>query len=371
MPHLLLTNISKTYPDGTAAARDINLSVEKGELVVLVGPSGCGKSTTLRIIAGLEEQSTGDVWIAGRQVNRVEPKDRNIAMVFQNYALYPHMTVRKNMAFALKMRGVGREEIERRVAEAARILDLASVMDKRPAELSGGQRQRVAVGRAIVRDPAVFLFDEPLSNLDAKLRVSTRAEIKSLHRRLGATTVYVTHDQEEAMTLADRLVVMASGKIQQVGASLDVYRKPENRFVAAFIGTPSMGFLDGRVERHGSGAAFVEDGALGARIILPDSLSGLREGPAVLGVRPQALIPVADEDALGPSITLVPDLVEPLGDQTDVHGMTGAGRRLVARVPAAAAPASLGVACRYRIEPEGMHLFELGEFGKRVTVSGH
>ncbi len=249
MAEVLLDNVRKVYSNGHEAVKGVSLHIADGEFLVLVGPSGCGKSTTLRMVAGLEDATGGTIQIGGRVVNDVHPKDRDIAMVFQNYALYPHMTVAKNMGFALKLRGVPKTDVDRRVAEAARMLGIHDLLDRKPKQLSGGQRQRVAVGRAIVREPRAFLFDEPLSNLDAKLRVTTRAELKGLHQRLKTTTIYVTHDQEEAMTLGDRIVVMSQGVIQQVGAPMDVYRHPANRFVAGFIGTPPMNFLDGQIVR--------------------------------------------------------------------------------------------------------------------------
>ena len=240
-------HVDKRYANGFHAVRDLCLEVRDGEFVVLVGPSGCGKSTTLRMLAGLEEVTSGDICIGDRRVNDVGPADRDIAMVFQNYALYPHMTVRQNMAFGLKMRRTPQAEIERRTAEAAETLGIAALLDRRPRELSGGQRQRVALGRAIVRQPQVFLFDEPLSNLDAKLRVQMRAEIAALHHRLRTTMIYVTHDQVEAMTLGERIVVMDDGVVQQADAPLAIYREPANRFVAAFIGSPPMNFLAGEI----------------------------------------------------------------------------------------------------------------------------
>lgn len=248
MAELKLDNIYKIYDNNVTAVTDFNLHIQDKEFIVFVGPSGCGKSTTLRMIAGLEEISKGDFYIDGKLVNDVPPKDRDIAMVFQNYALYPHMTVYDNMAFGLKLRKFPKDEIDRRVTEAAKILGLEVYLKRKPAALSGGQRQRVALGRAIVRDAKVFLMDEPLSNLDAKLRVQMRAEIAKLHRRLETTTIYVTHDQTEAMTMATRLVVMKDGIIQQVGAPKDVYEKPENVFVGGFIGSPSMNFFNGKVE---------------------------------------------------------------------------------------------------------------------------
>src|SRR5215203_4300897 len=243
MASVRLEGVTKTYPNGHVAAKGLDLEIKDGEFMVLVGPSGCGKSTALRMIAGLETPTGGRVLIGERDVTSLPPQDRDIAMVFQTYALYPHMTVRENLAFGLKMRGTAEDGIEARVKEAARALGLESVLDRRPAQLSGGQRQRVALGRAIVREPKVFLFDEPLSNLDAKLRVETRAELARLHRRLGATVVYVTHDQEEAMTLGWRVAVMRDGYLQQVAPPMELYRRPANRFVAEFVGSPGMNFL--------------------------------------------------------------------------------------------------------------------------------
>ena len=244
MASLSLKNVCKVYPNGFEAVKDFNLEVEDKEFIIFVGPSGCGKSTTLRMIAGLEEISSGELIIDGKVMNDVEPKDRDIAMVFQNYALYPHMTVFDNMAFGLKLRKVPKDEIKAKVEEAARILDLEKLLDRKPKALSGGQRQRVAMGRAIVRNPKVFLMDEPLSNLDAKLRVQMRSEISSLHNRLGATIIYVTHDQTEAMTLGTRIVVLKDGVIMQVDSPQKLYNQPNNLFVAGFIGSPQMNFVD-------------------------------------------------------------------------------------------------------------------------------
>src|SRR2546429_1524628 len=260
MARVELQKVTKIYPGGVKAVDAIDLNIENQQFVVLVGPSGCGKSTTLRMIAGLEEISDGIIRIGDRVVNDVPPKNRDIAMVFQNYALYPHMTVYKNMAFGLKLRRMPKQQIHQRVMEAAKILDIEHLLDRKPKQLSGGQRQRVAVGRAIVREPAAFLFDEPLSNLDAKLRVTTRAELKRLHQRLKTTTIYVTHDQEEAMTLGDRIVVMKDGLIQQSDTPLNTYNQPRNRFVAGFIGMPPMNFFDGRLSRSQDGLVFVEGG---------------------------------------------------------------------------------------------------------------
>src|SRR5881394_3868556 len=267
MARVELQKITKIYPGGVKAVDAVDLSIADQEFVVLVGPSGCGKSTTLRMIAGLEEITGGQIRIGDRIVNDIPPKNRDIAMVFQNYALYPHMTVYKNMAFALKLRGVPKDQIDARVTEAAKILDIEHLLDRKPKALSGGQRQRVAVGRAIVREPAAFLFDEPLSNLDAKLRVTTRAELKRLHHRLKTTTIYVTHDQEEAMTLGDRIVAMKDGKIQQADTPLNVYTHPNNRFVAGFIGMPPMNFFDGAIKQRDGQLAFEEGKLVNARVV--------------------------------------------------------------------------------------------------------
>jgi multiple sugar transport system ATP-binding protein len=248
MADIALENVTKRYPDGYEAVRDMSLQIQDGEFVILVGPSGCGKSTALRMVAGLEDITEGELKIGGETVNQKAPKDRDVAMVFQNYALYPHMTVRDNMGFALKLKGADKQEINQKVEEAARILDLMQHLDRKPSQLSGGQRQRVAMGRAIVRDPAAFLMDEPLSNLDAKLRVQMRTEVSRIQQRLGTTTIYVTHDQTEAMTLGDRVAVMRTGLLQQVGTPMELYNEPLNLFVAGFIGSPAMNFMPATVE---------------------------------------------------------------------------------------------------------------------------
>ncbi len=257
MASLALRNINKTYPNGFVAVKDFNLEIDDKEFIIFVGPSGCGKSTTLRMIAGLEEISSGELWIGDKKVNDVEPKDRDIAMVFQNYALYPHMSVFDNMAFGLKLRKTPKEEINKLVHEAAKILDIEHLLDRKPKALSGGQRQRVAMGRAIVRNPKVFLMDEPLSNLDAKLRVQMRIEISKLHQRLETTIIYVTHDQTEALTLGTRIVVMKDGIVQQVDSPVELYSKPKNLFVAGFIGSPQMNFMDAVVKKDGDTATLV------------------------------------------------------------------------------------------------------------------
>ena len=290
MASLSLKNVCKVYSNGFEAVKDFNLDVEDKEFVIFVGPSGCGKSTTLRMIAGLEEISSGELTIDGKVMNDVEPKDRDIAMVFQNYALYPHMTVFDNMAFGLKLRKVPKDEIKAKVEEAARILDLEKLLDRKPKALSGGQRQRVAMGRAIVRNPKVFLMDEPLSNLDAKLRVQMRSEIASLHNRLGATIIYVTHDQTEAMTLGTRIVVLKDGVIMQVDSPQKLYNQPNNLFVAGFIGSPQMNFLDAVCQKKGD-KVVLKVGP--ADIVLPPAkakklIDGGYEGKTVvLGIRPE------------------------------------------------------------------------------------
>jgi multiple sugar transport system ATP-binding protein len=356
-----LQHVTKTFDGKVRAVDDLSLTVPDGRLLVLVGPSGCGKSTTLRMIAGLERATSGDIRIGDRTVNNVHPKDRDVAMVFQNYALYPHMTVARNMGFALRNRKVPKDEIRTRVAETAEALGITDLLERRPGALSGGQQQRVALGRAIVRNPAVFLFDEPLSNLDAQLRLRMRAEIRSLQQRLRTTSIYVTHDQEEAMTLGDEIVVMEGGRMQQMGPPLDVYAAPANRFVASFIGSPTMNFLEGRVE---SGGEFVETG--GGAIALPPTLGPLADTPCdlTLGVRPQALSLVNGAGASGPAIDVRVDVVEPLGDVMDVVGRTAAGTTIVARIPARTDVAS-GHDVRFAIDPAKLHLFEPGSMGAR------
>jgi len=319
MAAIAIDDVEKTFPGGVQAVRRVSLRVEDGEFLVLVGPSGCGKTTLLRMIAGLDEATGGSISIGDRRVNDLPPGERDLAMVFQNYALYPHMTVRRNMAFALELRKVPKAEIERRVGEVAETLGLRDLLERRPKELSGGQRQRVALGRAIVRQPLAFLFDEPLSNLDARLRIQMRAELKRLHRRLRTTSIYVTHDQEEAMTLGDRVVVMKDGAIQQVGRPLDVYERPANRFVAGFMGMPPMNLLPGKV----ADARFE-----GAGLRIPLAAPG---GPAVLGIRPEHL---SDRPFAGASerLALRVSVVEPLGDRQDVTLTTADGTSLVARI---------------------------------------
>jgi multiple sugar transport system ATP-binding protein len=329
MAKVTLDSVRKVYDNGFVAVHDASFEVADGEFVVLVGPSGCGKSTTLRMIAGLESITEGRLSIGDRVVNDVPSNRRDIAMVFQNYALYPHMTVYENMAFALKLRNEPKPEIERRVRSAAEILDITEILDNRPRQLSGGQRQRVAVGRAIVRDPQVFLFDEPLSNLDAKLRVQTRKEIARLHRRLAATMIYVTHDQVEAMTMGDRIVVMNAGHVQQIGAPLELYERPANRFVAGFIGSPAMNFMEGTMRTEGGHSIFrVADQPVDLH--LPASPS--RSGRLTVGVRPEDIY-LAGPAAPGATVAVqaVIEAVEPMGNEIFVYARAGE-QDLVARI---------------------------------------
>ncbi|GGF68439.1 sn-glycerol-3-phosphate import ATP-binding protein UgpC 1 [Paracoccus acridae] len=334
MASITLDKVGKIYAGGTRAVGDVSIDIADGEFIVLVGPSGCGKSTLLRMVAGLESISEGTVRIGDRVVNDIEPADRDIAMVFQNYALYPHMSVRQNLAYGLKNRRTPKAEIDKRVAQAAEILQIGPFLDRKPRALSGGQRQRVAMGRAIVREPAAFLFDEPLSNLDAKLRVTMRLEIKELQRRLRTTSIYVTHDQLEAMTLADRLVVLNAGRIEQIGTPLEVYRRPASTFVASFIGSPAMNLISRHAVPHLPGTAHA--GTIGIR---PEDLAVAPDGPIEMEVL----------------------AVEELGAQRLVHGQTG-GERLTVTMPSGEPlPEYLRLAYR----PGSLHLFE-ADTGRRI-----
>lgn len=334
MAQVSLKNISKKFAGNIWAVHDINLGIENKEFVVMVGPSGCGKSTTLRIIAGLEEATGGSVYIGDQLVNDVPPKDRNIAMVFQNYALYPHMSVYENMAFALKLRKYPKAEIESRVKEAAAILGIEKLLERKPKELSGGQRQRVAVGRAIVRKPLVFLFDEPLSNLDAKMRVQMRTEIKKLHIKLQTTMIYVTHDQTEAMTMGDRIVVMKDGYIQQIADPITLYDKPVNRFVAGFIGNPPMNFVTGTIIKKESKLYFNE-GTFQIRIIdaMVAAVTPFVGKEIVFGIRPEDIYDKLFVSSASPENTIKAtcEIIEPMGSEVYLYLNTGKNS-LVARV---------------------------------------
>ncbi|MGB2985716.1 MAG: sn-glycerol-3-phosphate ABC transporter ATP-binding protein UgpC [Phycisphaerae bacterium] len=382
MASVTLDQVTKSFrsKDGeVSAVDDLSLAVADREFVVLVGPSGCGKTTTLRLIAGLEEVTAGTIRIGDRVVNDVAPRDRDIAMVFQNYALYPHMTVFNNMAFGLKMRRVPKSEIKCKVGEAARLLGIEHLLDRKPGALSGGERQRVALGRAIVRKPQVFLFDEPLSNLDARLRTQMRTEIKSLHRDLKTTILYVTHDQEEAMTLGNRIVILKEGVVQQCGTPLTVYNHPANRFVGGFIGTPPMNFLPGRLE--GDGEAVFFTGRIGRLAIPPELAKTLKphRGEAVaLGIRPEhfrlagaggmpawggAIDPCQELDTVGEMV--VRD-VEPLGESTNVHLEVPTGDSVVARV-SPTVTISPGQRVKLLVAMSQSHFFGAGERGERLN----
>ena len=361
MAGLEFVGVRKTYPNGVQAIHGIDMAVADGEFVVIVGPSGCGKSTLLRMVAGLETVTEGEIRIGQSRVNELEPADRNIAMVFQNYALYPHMSVFDNMAYGLRNRRTPRDEIARRVDSAAETLQLEGLLDRRPGQLSGGQRQRVAMGRAIVREPEAFLFDEPLSNLDAKLRVQMRLEIKRLQRALGTTSLYVTHDQVEAMTLADRLIVMNAGVAEQIGTPLDIYNAPATLFVAGFIGSPAMNFLSGTVAEDGGVANL--DGSERTLPVAPPASAG--RGRVAVGIRPEHLEPVPRERA---ALEVVVELVEALGADSLVHGQLadgGQGAAVTVRVDGARQVAA-GEVLPLAIAPKHVHFFDPDD-GKRLA----
>lgn len=367
MPNVRLRQLQKIYPSrgknpAFEAVKSIDLEIRDREFMVLVGPSGCGKTSVLRMIAGLEEITGGDISIGECVVNQVPPKDRDIAMVFQNYALYPHMTVFENMAFGLKLRKFPKKEIAERVQDAAKTLDIEDLLDRKPKALSGGQRQRVAVGRAIVRNPQVFLFDEPLSNLDAKTRVTTRAEISKLHDRLDATMIYVTHDQVEAMTMGNRICVMNEGKIMQTAAPLDLYYRPDNLFVAGFIGSPPMNFVQGRIENGDPGLSFVQDNRNGnsIRVPLTEKLEAIArpylEQEIILGIRPEDVRceNVSESEAVSAPIEI--DVVEPMGSETMLYLRTN-DTSLAARA-SGDAQFKVNQSIRIAFDPEKIHLFD-------------
>jgi multiple sugar transport system ATP-binding protein len=355
MASVAIRDVKKAF-GSTQVIHGVNISIDDGAFVVLVGPSGCGKSTLLRMIAGLENITGGEIRIGDRVVNNVPPKERDIAMVFQNYALYPHMTVAANMGFSLRLRGAPKSEIDARVDRAAAILGLKPLLERFPRQLSGGQRQRVAMGRAIVRDPQVFLFDEPLSNLDAKLRVAMRTEIKELHQRLKTTTVYVTHDQIEAMTMADKIVVMHDGIVEQIGTPLELYDKPDNQFVAGFIGSPAMNFLHGKVKANGS-AGF--EGPNGVKLPLGTAPANSDGRPAVYGIRPEHFT-IADDGADAEIV-----VVEPTGSETQVFAKLG-GEEIVA-VFRERHKFEPGDKVRLKPDPGLVHLFDEAT-GKRLNA---
>jgi sn-glycerol 3-phosphate transport system ATP-binding protein len=354
MAKVELRNVRKSY-GALEVIHGIDMHAADGEFIVIVGPSGCGKSTLLRMVAGLEAITSGEIEIGDRVVNNLEPKDRDIAMVFQNYALYPHMSVFANMAYGLRIRGLAKAQIEERVKRAAEILELGPLLQRTPRQLSGGQRQRVAMGRAIVREPAVFLFDEPLSNLDAKLRVQMRFEIQKLHRRLKTTSLYVTHDQVEAMTLAQRMIVMNAGRAEQIGTPMEVYQNPATVFVAGFIGSPAMNFIDGRSEDNGR----IQLDGSGALIVPKAPAAGKK---LTIGIRPEHLTPSKPSEA---NLVGSVEVIEALGADTLLH-VAVAGRTIIARLPAGT-PAEVGEPIALAADRDRIYMFD-AETGARVQV---
>jgi multiple sugar transport system ATP-binding protein len=369
MAAVRLDNVRKVYDNGKVAVAGASFEVADGELMVLVGPSGCGKTTLLRMIAGLETATSGTIAIDGRVVNDIAPRERDIAMVFQNYALYPHMSVAQNLAFGLKLRGVPRAEIERRVGAAAEMLGLTTMLESRPRQMSGGQRQRVALGRALVREPKVFLLDEPLSNLDAKLRLSMRVEIARLHKRLRATMICVTHDQSEAMTLGQRIAVCNNGEIQQLDTPMRLYEKPANLFVAGFLGSPAMNFLRGRLQfENGASARLQMDGAvlpLGDLIAARPDLKARADREIVLGLRPEQLQLASSNDGAQPALRAQLEVTEPVGNEIFLYLRHGA-TELVARVPPQTLP-SVGSEVALSFAPHHLHAFD-PESGRRIET---
>ena len=363
MATVSLERVRKVYPNGHVGVEDASFAIQDGELLVLVGPSGCGKTTLLRMIAGLESISAGTLRIDGRVVNDVAPKDRDIAMVFQNYALYPHMTVAENLGFGLQLRDKSKDEIARRVHEAARLLELEHRLDARPAALSGGQRQRVALGRALVREPKVFLLDEPLSNLDAKLRLSMRVELARLHRQLGTTTIYVTHDQVEAMTLGERIVVLDGGRIQQIDTPMNLYQRPANLFVAGFLGSPAMNLLRGRLQRENGWQLILPNAALplGALPAQSTDIETWNGREIVLGVRPEDLQPAEQHmSALEAQV----EVIEPVGNEVFLNLRFG-DQHIVSRVSPQQMPASSG-SLHLGFHSDRLHFFA-AENGARIA----
>ncbi len=348
MPRLLLENVTKVYDRDVYAAKDISFAVEPEEFTVLVGPSGCGKTTTLRLIAGLEESTSGNIYIDGKCMNDVSPKDRDVAMVFQNYALYPHMSVYDNMAFGLRMRKYPKQKVNERVVETARTLGISNLLERKPRQLSGGQRQRVALGRSIVRNPKLFLFDEPLSNLDAKMRVQMRAELARLHKKIRATIIYVTHDQVEAMTLGQKIIVLKDGEVQQIADPMGLYKSPRNKFVAGFIGSPPMNFVGGSIVKRNSKIVF---SSKDFTLELNKDSERMVDHEVILGIRPMDF-----SMTKGSRLEIIVDVVEPMGTELYVHGRLG-DTMLSARVPEDAAP-RVGNPFALKIDPARIYFFD-------------
>lgn len=348
MARLLLENVTKIYDRDIYAARNVSFTVKPKEFTVLVGPSGCGKTTTLRLIAGLEELTSGKIYIDDKLVNEMSPRDRDVAMVFQNYALYPHMNVYDNMAFGLRMRKHPKEEIKQRVVGAAEILSIEDLLHRKPRQLSGGQRQRVALGRSIVRNPKLFLFDEPLSNLDAKLRVQMRAELARLHKKLQATIIYVTHDQVEAMTLGQKIVVLKDGEVQQVADPITLYKKPINKFVAGFMGSPPMNFIKGKIKKVNKNVDFH---SVGLTLKLNKNYDKFSNRSVIIGIRPTDF-----STTRGSQIKIIIDVIEPMGNELYVHGRCG-NIMISARVPEDTSP-RVGKPFFLKINPDRMYIFD-------------
>ena len=369
MARVLLENVSKVFDKQVTAVSDFRLEVADSEFMVIVGPSGSGKTTILRMIAGLEKVTSGNIYIGDTLVNDVPPRNRDIAMVFQNYALYPHMNVYENIAFGLKMRKFSKEEINRRVKKVSELLGIEHLLTRKPKALSGGQRQRVAVGRAIVRSPKVFLFDEPLSNLDTGLRVATRAELKALHHKLQITSIYVTHDQTEAMTLGDRICVTYNGIIQQTASPIEIYERPINKFVAGFFGSPSMNFFTGRVKFKGDIPCFV----IGNDIItltqrLKTILADYSDRKMTMGIRPESLSLCKFSNQVGNAIDAIVDIVEPLGNRVDIYLTNNTGTKFIANTDPHI-DINVQDVVKVHIDSEKIHIFEPGEAGKNITLS--
>jgi multiple sugar transport system ATP-binding protein len=369
MARILLENVTKVFDGKVTAVSNFNLNVANGEFMVIVGPSGCGKTTTLRMIAGLEEVTSGNIYIGDSLVNNVSPRDRNVAIVFQNYALYPHMNAYQNMAFALKMRNVPRAEIKKRIEEAARLLGIESLLHRKPRGLSGGQCQRVALGRAIVREPQVFLYDEPLSNLDARLRLTTRAELKSLHQRLQTTTIYVTHDQAEAMSLGDRICVMRDGEILQTAAPMEVYERPVNRFVASFFGTPPMDFFEGNIKLKNDTAYFtISNDAVRLPQCLRALLRDYYDKQMILGIRPENISLQQFSGQSDNAIAAMVNVIEPVGSRTNVYLTHSTGQKFIADVDSHT-KLQVNNEVKMYVDSERIHIFESGKTGRNVTLS--
>ncbi len=366
MTRILLENITKIYDGGIAAVSDFSLEIPEGCFMVIVGPSGCGKTTTLRLIAGLEQADSGNIYIGDTLANNVSAKDRDIAMVFQNYALYPHMTVFQNMAFALKMRKIPRRQIKQRICETAALLGIEELLHRKPHSLSGGQRQRAALGKAIVRRPKAFLFDEPLSNLDAKMRLTMRAEIKTLHQKLKIATVYVTHDQVEAMTLGEQICVMYDGKIQQIGTPMEIYDKPVNRFVASFFGTPPMNFFNGKVEISKEKINFVgKDITLELSESYKRYLNNYHGKEMILGVRPEDISITPYEKGRNNAINAIVKIIEPVGNRKDIYLQTSNGDKFII----SASPNmnfDVNQSLKAYVDLDKIHIFKPGQIGRNV-----